>query len=362
MNQSNIVMVGTKKGAFVFESKDGRRSWRSTGPHFKGTQVFHVTRDPRSKVIFAAVDNFVWGPTVARSTDLGRTWKESEKPPKFPKGSGLSVGKVWHIQPANEDEPDVMYCGTDPAALFTSMDGGDTWSLNQGLFKHKTRPKWQAGFGGLCLHSILVDPRDPDTLIIAISSVGVVKSTDGGRTWAFRNKNVLADFLPPGHQFPEYGQCTHHLVRTPSRPDVIYHQNHAGVYRSDDNAENWVDISEGLPSRFGFGIAVDFNDPKRVYVAPEESGAARLPPNGRFLVWGSDDAGKSWSPLSSGLPRHSFYNVLREGMASDMEDPCGVYFGTTTGQLYGSRNGGKRWELIADGLPPIYSVSTGSGP
>ncbi len=343
MNQSNLVMVGTKKGAFVFESKDGRRTWKSTGPHFKGTQVYHVTRDRRSKAILAAVDSFVWGPTVARSTDLGKTWKESKKSPKFPKGSNLSVGRVWCIQPAGDEEPDVIYCGTDPAALFKSKDAGDTWALNQGLFNHATRPKWQAGFGGLCLHSILVDPRDSDSLVVAISSVGILKSTDGGKTWAFRNKAILADFLPPGHQFPEYGQCPHHLVRHPSLPDVIYQQNHCGVYRSDDGAETWVDISKGLPARFGFAIAADFNDPKRVYVAPEESGAARLPPDGRFLVWGSDDAGKSWSPLSSGLPRHSFYNVLRQGMASDMEDPCGVYFGTTTGQALREQ---ERWEKM----------------
>ncbi len=359
MNSRNIVMVGTKKGAFVFESKDGRRTWKSTGPHFKGTQIYHVTYDPRNKLMLAAVDSFVWGPTVARSSDLGKTWKESKKPPKFPKGGDLTVNRVWHIEPASEDEPEVIYCGVDPGALFKSVDGGESWSLNRGLLNHETRPKWQPGFGGLCLHTILVDPRDPDSMIVAISSVGVMKSTDGGKTWDFRNKDILADFMPPKHQFPVYGQCPHHLVRHPSSPDTIYQQNHSGVYRSDDGAETWVDISKGLPARFGFAIATDANDPKRVFVAPEESGAARLPPNGRFLVWRSDDAGRSWSPLGSGLPRRSYYNVLRDGMSSDREDPSGVYFGTTTGQLYGSRNGGNRWELIADGLPPIYSVSTG---
>jgi len=359
MNSRNLVMVGTKKGAFVFESKDGRRTWKSTGPHFKGTQIYHVTYDPRNKLILAAVDSFVWGPTIARSSDLGKTWKESKKPPKFPKGGDLTVNRVWHIEPANQDEPEVIYCGVDPGALFKSADAGESWLLNRGLLNHETRSKWQPGFGGLCLHTILIDPRDPDSMIVAISSVGALKSTDGGKTWDFRNKDVLADFMPPKQQFPVYGQCPHHLVRHPSSPDRIYQQNHSGVYRSDDNAETWVDISKGLPARFGFAIATDPNDPKRVFVAPEESGAARLPPNGRFLVWRSDDAGRSWSPLGSGLPRHSYYNVLRDGMSSDREDPCGVYFGTTTGQLYGSRNGGNRWELIADGLPPIYSVSTG---
>ncbi|MGA2665912.1 MAG: exo-alpha-sialidase, partial [Nitrososphaerales archaeon] len=357
MNERTLLMVGTKKGAFVFESKDGKRTWRSTGPHFKGTQVYHLAYDPRDRSVLAAVDSFVWGPTVAKSGDGGRTWKESKKPPKFPKGSELAVGKVWHIQPANEDEPGVVYCGTDPAALFRSDDGGESWTLNRGLFEHESRPKWTPGFGGLCLHSILVDPSDPLTLVVAISSVGVLKSTDGGRSWSFRNKDVLADFMPPKHRYPVFGQCPHHLVRHASRPEVIYQQNHCGVYRSDDGGESWKDISAGLPSRFGFGIAVDSVDPRRIYVAPEESGAARLPLDDRFLVWASDDAGRSWSPLGSGLPRRSYYNVLREGMATDGDDPGGVYFGTTTGQLFGSRNGGKRWDLIADGLPPIYSVT-----
>jgi len=210
----------------------------------------------------------------------------------------------------------------------------------------------------MCLHSILVEPGNPKTMQVAISAVGILKTTDGGVTWAFRNKNLRADFMP--NKYPEYGQCPHHLVRHGSRPKVIYQQNHCGTYRSDDGGETWVDISRGLPSRFGFPIAVDSTDPKRIYVAPEESGAARLPIDGRFLVWASDDAGKHWSPLGSGLPRRSFYTVYREGMTTDGDDPCGVYVGTSTGQLFGSRNGGRRWELIADALPPIYSVSAGS--
>jgi photosystem II stability/assembly factor-like uncharacterized protein len=359
MNQRNLVMVGTKKGAFVFESKDGRRTWKSTGPHFKGTPVFHVVHDKRNGSLLAAVDSFIWGPTVARSSDVGKTWKEAKRAPKFPKGGDLSVSKVWHIEPANEDEPGVVYAGTDPAALFKSKDWGETWTLVRGLTDHPSRPKWNPGNGGLCLHSILVNRKDPDSLLVAISSVGILKSTDGGKSWNFRNKNLLADFLPPKQQYPEFGQCPHHLVSHPSKAGLVYQQNHAGVYRSEDWGERWIDISKGLPSRFGFGIAVDHNDPKRIFVAPEESGAARLPIAARFLIWGSEDSGKTWAPLSSGLPRHSYYNVLREGMASDKEDPCGIYFGTTTGQLYGSRNAGGRWEMIADGLPPIYSVSTG---
>jgi photosystem II stability/assembly factor-like uncharacterized protein len=358
MKMRNLIMLGTRKGIFVFESADGRRTWKSSGPHFKGTAIYHATFDPRSKTMFATVDNFIKGPTIAKSRDLGKTWKEGKKAPRFPKKSDWTAKQVWHIEPGVEDEPGVVYAGLEPASLFRSEDDGETWALNQGLYDQETRPKWNPGGGGLCLHSILVDPRDPATIHVAISAVGVLKTKDGGESWAFKNKNLLAEFLP--NKYPEYGQCPHHLVRHPSRPDVIYQQNHSGEYRSDDNGETWKEMVSNLPSRFGFSIAVDFNDPKRVYVAPEESGAARVPPDGRFLVWGSGDEGRSWSALGNGLPKRSFYTVFREGMDTDEEDPSGVYVGTGTGQLFFSRSAGKKWDLMADGLPPILSVSAAS--
>ncbi len=296
----NLVMVGTKKGAFIFESGDGRKTWRSSGPHFKGIPIYHVAFDPRQKKMFAAVNNDFLGSRVATSKGLGRTWKEGKKPPRFAKGSDWTMKRIWHFEPGAEEEPDVVYCGVDPASLFRSKDGGETWALDQGLYGQETRPKWNPGAGGLCLHSILVDPRDPDTMHVAISSVGILKTIDGSESWSFKNKNLRADFSP--NKYPEWGQCPHHLVRNPSRPDVIYQQNHCGQYRSDDNGETWKDIAGNLPSRFGFPIAVDYNDPKKVYVAPEESGAARIPPGGRFLVWDSEDRGKTWSPLGRGLP------------------------------------------------------------
>jgi len=354
----NVILLGTKKGAFVFESVDGRRNWKSSGPHFKGIPVLHVMYDPRNKTAFAGVDNFFTGTYVARSSNLGRSWKEGKKPPRFPKSSGSTVKRVWHIEPGTDDEPGVVYCGVDPGALFRSDDAGDTWKLNRSLFEQKTRPKWNPGAGGLNLHSILVDPRDGDTMSIAISAAGILKTTDGGETWGFRNKGIRADFMP--NKYPEYGQCPHHMVRHPSRPSVLYQQNHCGVYRSDDNGESWKEITNNLPSTFGFVIGVDWNDPKRVYVAPEESGAARLPLGERFMVWGSDDSGNSWSQMEDGLPKHSYYTTYREGMDTDEEDPCGVYVGTSTGQLLFSRNSAKGWELVADGLPPILSVSAAS--
>ena len=358
MKPRSLVMVGTKKGAFVFESLDGRRTWKSSGPHFKGIPIYHVTLDPRTKVMYATVNSDFSGARLAKSRDNGRTWKEGKKPPRFPKASDWTVKQLWHVEPGVEEEPKVLYCGVNPAALFKSTDGGDTWALNQGLYGQETRPKWNPGAGGLCLHTILVHPRDPDTLLIAISSVGVLKSKDGGESWSFKNNNLRADFSP--NKYPEYGQCPHHLVRHPSRPDVIYQQNHCGQYRSHDNGETWKEMVGNLPSRFGFPIAVDFNDPKRVYVAPEESGAYRLPPDGRFLVWASDDEGRNWSAKGSGLPRRSYFTIFREGMDTDEEDPSGVYAGTGNGQLFFSRNAGERWSLIADGLPPILSVNAAS--
>ncbi len=349
-------MVGTAKGAFIFTSKDGRRTWKVSGPHFKGTPVFHLAYDPRSDMFLAGVNSFQWGPSIIRSFDSGKNWKRSENQPKFPKGSDLSVKNIWHIEPGTEDEPDTIYVGVDPAALFKSTDNGETWILNEALLNHETRKNWAPGFGGLCLHTILIDPRDSRKQHIGISAVGTLFTEDGGLSWRFQNKNVRADFYP--NKYPVYGQCVHKVVRHPDRPDVLYQQNHCGQYRSDDNGESWVEIQNNLPSQFGFPIAVDANDPKRVYTSPLESDGARVSPKGRFAVWASDNSGKHWVELNKGLPKPpSYFCVLREGMTADMEDPCGLYIGTTTGQLFYSRNQGRTWSKISDSLPPIMSVS-----
>ncbi len=350
-----VLLVGTRKGAFVFTSDRSRKAWKSSGPHLKGHEIYHMAYDKRNGEVLASVISNHWGPTLARSKDMGGSWTESKTPPKFPKRSGLSVARLWQIKPGPDDQPGVVYAGVEPACLFRSEDNGETWAVNEAMMNHKTRKKWTPGGGGLCLHTIIPHPKEPDRLHVAISAVGTLRTDDGGVSWKFQNKNVLAEFLP--NKYPEYGQCVHKLAINPSHPDVIYHQNHCGVYRSDDAGENWVDIRNNLPSRFGFPVAADANEPKRAYVAPLEGDFSRIPPGGHFAVWGTDNAGKEWFKLDSGLPEVSYYTVLREGMVSDDEDPCGLYFGTTTGQLYCSPDQGSHWSRISDGLPPILSVS-----
>jgi hypothetical protein len=353
-----LLLVGTRKGAFVFTSDDGRRSWKSSGPYFEGVDVFHLKYDHRNRLLLACVNNPFWGPSVERSKDLGGSWKKQRAKPRFPKKSGLSVSKVWHVEPGADDEPNVLYLGVAPACLFKSEDRGATWAPNEALMNHGTRKKWQPGAGGLCLHSVLVEDGDPDHLHVAISAVGTLESEDGGASWEFRNRHVRADFYP--NKFPVYGQCVHKIVRHRERPEVIYQQNHCGAYRSDDGGRDWKDISGALPSRFGFPIAVDFNDPKRVYAVPLTGDFNRVPPGGKFGVWVSEDEGRRWAPSYRGFPAPSYYSVLREGLAADEFDPCGVAVGTTTGQLYFSRNQGDSWARVSDALPPILSVSMAS--
>lgn len=349
------LMVGTRKGAFVFASDDGRRGWKATGPHFKGNEIHHMAYDRRTGTMLAALSSGHWGPTFAESNNLGKEWKVSKSPPKFPKGSGLSVKRIWQIRPGPDDDPGALYAGVEPACLFRSDDGGKSWQVNEAMMNHRTRKKWTPGAGGLCLHTILPDPRDLDRMHIAISAVGTMFTDDAGESWKFQNKNVLADFLP--EKYPVYGQCVHKLAINPERPRVIFQQNHCGVYRSDDAGENWTNIRNNLPSRFGFPIAADANEPRRAYVAPMEGDFSRIPPDGHFAVWGTDNAGTEWFKLDKGLPAESYFLVLRDGMVADQEDPCGIYFGTTTGHLYASRDQGNSWAKVTDALPPILSVS-----
>jgi photosystem II stability/assembly factor-like uncharacterized protein len=313
------------------------------------------TRD--GKTIYAAVNSGHFGPTVQRSRNFGKTWDNAENPPRFPEGSGLQVENIWHVEPGSADEPDTVYAGVAPAALFRSDDGGNSWQMNQNLNNHPSRAEWQPGAGGLCLHSILVDPAHPKRMYVGISAVGVLKSEDAGKTWNLKNKNVRADFL--ADKYPEFGQCVHKLVMDPKRPDSLYQQNHCGVYRSSDAAENWVEISKGLPSTFGFPLATHPHESERFYVIQEDGDFSRVMANREFAVYETENAGRTWKKRSKGMPKEKAYvGCYREGLATDQLDPAGVYVATRMGHLFHSTDEGKSWRLIAQWLPPIYSVST----
>jgi len=374
-----MVMVGTRKGGFIFTSDAERKNWSVSEPLFKGWSMMHMQMDPRDQRLHAALQHFVYGSTTHYSDDLGQTWTQAQVVPRFsrPSNSGRPAGtveeafsghslpdtpeeviKVWHITPGRAEEPGVLYAGIQPAALFKSSDRGETWSLIEGLYDHPQRGQWNPGAGGLCLHTILLDPRDLNRIYVAISAAGVYRSDDGGQTWQPRNKNVRVDF--DGEvKYPEFGQCVHKMEMHPTRPDVLYQQNHCGVYRSDNCGDDWVDIGEDrLPSRFGFPIAVHPHDPQTIYVIPEESGEYRMSVGGQFVVWRSRDAGASWQPQTTGLPQQAHVVVLRDAMATDTLDQAGIYAGTDTGQLFYSRDAGDTWEVLADFLPPINSVET----
>ncbi|MCI0393706.1 MAG: exo-alpha-sialidase [Chloroflexi bacterium] len=352
-----LALVGTRKGAFIFESDEDRRTWQVHGPHFPGWSVHHLVHDARSGTLFAALDHAVYGSNVHRSADLGKSWEMAEGP-SFPEGDERTVKRVWHIRPGHASQPGVVWAGADPGALFRSEDNGKSWSSVDGLNNHPTRENWFPGAGGMMVHTIIQDPNNPDRLFVAISAAGVFRSDDGGQSWQPKNKGVRADFLPD--KYPEVGQCCHHLVMSPADPNVLFQQNHCGVYRSRDGGDNWEDIGTGrLPATFGFPMAVHPRHGHTIYVVPQVSDEYRFTPDGRFRVYRSSDGGEHWEGLTNGLPQDNAYlNVFREAMATDACDPAGVYVGTGTGQLFFSRDGGENWEALTQTLPPIYAVST----
>jgi len=349
-------MVGTRKGGFMFRSDARRKAWSIDGPHFRGLNVHHFLLDPRDReTLYAATYNDWWGSDIQRSRDWGRAWLRTKSGVRYEKAAGLSVKCVWSICPGRATEPGIVFAGVDPAGLFRSEDGGNTWSEVKGINRHPTRPEWQPGAGGLIVHTIVLDPGNPKRMFVAISAAGVFRSDDGGRTWQPRNKGTRADFLPK--KFPEVGQCVHKLVMAPGRPDLLYQQNHCGMYRSDSAGDSWADISTGLPSRFGFPIAAHPRDSKTVWVIPLISDEIRSCPQGCLAVYRSANGGRTWQKQTRGLPtRHAHLAVLREAMSTDTCDPPGVYFGTETGQVFYSRDAGRQWQLLADFLPPILSV------
>jgi photosystem II stability/assembly factor-like uncharacterized protein len=297
-----------------------------------------------------------WGAVLRSSDDMGKTWTNPEAANvRFPAESGVSLKQIWQVRPGRAEEPDTLYCGVEPAALFESHDAGATWTLNRGLFDHPHRPQWQPGGGGLCLHTIVADPANRQRLLVAISTGGCYRTDDGGRTWQPRNKGVRADFLPD--KYPEFGQCVHKVVQHPARPERLFLQNHWGLYRSDDAGGSWRDIANGVPSDFGFAMAIHPHDPDTVYVVPIESDEFRCTPDGKLRVYRTRNAGDSWEALIRGLPqKDALETVLRDAMATDPLNPAGIYFGTRSGQLWGSNDGGASWNLIRGGLPPIVCV------
>lgn len=351
-----LLMVGTKRGLYLLTSPD-REHWEIRQAELGNKRIFNATLDQRAgRRMFAAENGDFFGSFIRYSDDLGQTWASAERGIQFPEGSGLSLSNIWVIEPGRDEEPGVIYAGVDPASLWVSTDNGATWSLNEGLANHPTRAQWNPGAGGLCLHTIVADPTNAQRMWIGISAVGCLRSDDGGATWTFANKGTRADFQP--EKYPEFGQCIHRFVQHPTNPEVLYQQNHCGIYMSENAGDEWRDIQANLPSDFGFPIALDAHHPETVYTIVED-GWGRRNVGGQFTVWRTQDAGERWEPLTNGLPEGPGVSlgVLRHGMCADTLDPCGVYVGTNTGQLFASHDRGDSWQLIADFLPPIYSVT-----
>jgi serine/threonine protein kinase len=353
-----LLLIGTIKGAFLLRSTTlDRCRWDVAGPYFHGQSIYALTYDGRDgrHRLWASTQSF-WGTYLRSSDDFGRIWTNSpEANIRFPADSGASLKNIWQICLGRPDEPNLLYCGVEPAALFESRDAGETWSLVRGLFDHPHRPRWVPGNGGLCLHTILPDPVKSDRMRVAISAGGVYSTDDGGCTWQARNRGIRVVHQP--EKYPEFGQCVHKMVMHPARPERLFLQNHWGLYRTDDGAESWKDIANGVPSDFGFAMVMHPHNPECVYILPVESDEFRCAPDGRLRVYRTRNAGASWEPLMHGLPQKRAYEtVLRDAMTADCLDPHGLYFGTRSGQLYGSCDEGKTWKRILESLPAVVCV------
>jgi photosystem II stability/assembly factor-like uncharacterized protein len=348
-----MLLVGTAKGLFRVFPDGANRDWRLDGPHLAGYSVLHTLLAPCG-MLYAATSHEIWGAHIYASTDFGATWASLEAVPQHPVDSGRGpTQSIWYLATAG----DVLLAGIDPAGLFRSDDRGRSWQPVAGLNEHPTRSTWEPSKGCFAVHSIYVDGQNPDDIVAAVSAGGVYRSGDGGETWQPANVGVRAENLPGPR--PETGHNVHRIVRHPAMPRRLYRQCYNGVYRSDDAARSWVEITDGLPSDFGYGIVVDPNDPDSVFQIPESSSHLRTPVDGILRVYRSRDAGATWESASEGMPtEHVYVTVLREAMATDAREPCGVYFGTSGGQLFASADAGDRWQEIASYLPRVLSVKT----
>lgn len=376
------LLVGTKKGGFILTSDGARKKWTVKGPLFEGWEVYHMAGSPADpRRIYASQTSGWFGQVIQRSSDGGETWETpgggpQKGPDGMPRGESNkfvyegAVGqhlfydgkprpwefkRVWHLEPDLKD-PDTCWAGVEDAALFKTTDGGRTWKELPGLRTHATAPKWAPGAGGLCLHTIVLDKKVPGRMFVAISAAGVFRSDDAGATWRPMNKGLHSDYIPDKNA--EVGYCVHRIAQHPAKPEVLYMQLHGGVLKSEDGGGRWTDIHTGLPSDFGFPIAIDSNHPDTVFVIPIDAMRGRIPPEGKLRVYRTTDGGRRWEPMTKGLPQeHCYVNVLRDAMTVDAMDPCGVYFGTTGGQVYGSADGGESWQAIVRDLPHVLSVS-----
>lgn len=375
------VLVGTRKGAFILTSTEKRKRWKVSGPHFAGWEIYHFNGSPADPDRLYVSQSSGWfGQIIQRSDDGGKTWSipgGEQMPDPYGPPAGVSnkfiyegeVGthqwydgtqhpwefkRVWQLKPSLHD-PDTVYAGVEDAALFRTTDGGRSWHELPGLRRVKGH-LWQPGAGGMCLHTILLDPGNPQRLYVAISAAGAFRTDDGGQTWRPINHGLKSPFELPDAE-AEVGHCVHSLALHPSRPGVLFMQKHWDVMRSDDAGEMWHEISEGLPSDFGFPIAVHAHEPNTIYVVPIKSDSEHYPPEGKLRVYRSRSGGQEWEALTDGLPQHDCYvNVLRSALAVDNLESCGIYFGTTGGQVYASADSGDHWTAIVRNLPPVLSV------
>ncbi|HEV2732988.1 MAG TPA: protein kinase [Terriglobales bacterium] len=352
-----LLLVGTTKGAFLLRSNAQRARWEVGGPYFHGQSVYAMAYDSRGGQhrIWASTASY-WGTLLRSSDDFGKSWTNPrEAPIRFPPDTGVSLKNIWQIMPGRREEPEVLYCGVEPAALFESRDSGETWSLVRGLFDHPHRPRWMPGNGGLALHTIVLDPADVRRMYVAVSAGGVYRTDDGGLTWSAQNKGVRAMFMP--NKYPEFGQCVHKIAMHPDRPERLFLQNHWGLYRSDNHAEDWTDTANGVPSDFGFALVMHPRNPDSAYIIPVESDEFRCACDGRLRVYRTRNGGASWEPLMRGLPQKRAYEtVLRDALTSDSFDPAGIYFGTRSGQIFGSSDEGKTWRKMLEGLPSVVCI------